>query len=152
VVRIAQINQCTQPSTSAMAAAAGWPGILRNEPTGLDSAGLRPWVAAPRCPWLPGRGNAPVAGIPAAAVAADEDLSYPASLTQAPTPRFGGRITPSLFTITDLRVHHPDPGVHHERSGCSRCTDPCVHVLAVFEERQKARRKEAHRTAKEEKE
>jgi hypothetical protein len=36
-----------------------------------------------------------------------------------------------LFTITDLRVHHPDLGVHHERSGCSRCVDPSVHVRPI---------------------
>jgi hypothetical protein len=36
-----------------------------------------------------------------------------------------------LFTITDLRVHHPDPGVHHERSGCSRCTDLRVHLRPI---------------------
>ena len=42
-------------------------------------------------------------------------------------PPFGGRIACPAFTITDLRVHHPDLGVHHERSGCSRCTDPSVH-------------------------
>ena len=49
-------------------------------------------------------------------------------------PRFGGRIACVPFTISDLRVHHPDPGVHHERSGCSRCTDPGVHdgVIRAF--------------------
>ena len=40
---------------------------------------------------------------------ADGALDHPASLPQAPAPGEQGR----LFTITDLRVHHPDPGVHH---------------------------------------
>jgi hypothetical protein len=68
-----------------------------------------------------------VAIAPLSSVGADGLLDHPASPAQTPAPRCGGRIAWSAFTITDLRVHHRDPGVHHERSGCSRCTDPGVH-------------------------
>src|SRR5262249_36906631 len=68
-----------------------------------------------------------VAIAPLSSTGADDAVDHPASLTQAPAPGFGGRIACTPFTISDLRVHHPDLGVHDERSRCSRCADPRVH-------------------------
>jgi Protein of unknown function (DUF3293) len=59
---------------------------------------------------------------------ADGALDHPAPLSQAPTPVSGAGC---LFTFTDLRVHHPDPGVHHDRSGRSRCPNLRVHVGVI---------------------
>src|SRR5207245_10635295 len=66
---------------------------------------------------------------PLSAAGADGLLDHPVSPAQAPAPFVQGQSR--LFTITDLRVHHPDLGVHHERSGCSRGTDLRVHVRPI---------------------
>jgi len=73
-----------------------------------------------------------VAIAPLSGLGADGALDHPASLPTGGRPLGGqGR----LFTITDLRVHHADLGVHDgpipmftlRRSGCSRWTDLGVH-------------------------
>jgi hypothetical protein len=51
--------------------------------------------------------------------------TIPRRLLRRPSPV---RAENHPVTITDRRIHHPGPGVHHERSRCSRCTDPGVHV------------------------
>jgi hypothetical protein len=52
-----------------------------------------------------------------------------AELVRAAQYRGQGRCY--LFTITDLRIHYPDPGVHHDRSGCPRGADLRVHVRVI---------------------
>jgi len=59
---------------------------------------------------------------------ADGALDHPASLPSGARPPGQGR----LFTITDLRVHHADRAVQHDRSGCSPCSDLGVHVRPIW--------------------